>query len=56
LYAEGKKKDPEVFKDDIRLNHTKVKTVVGYLETINLSATDLDSKGKAFETFMGSYF
>lgn len=56
LYAEGKKKDPEVFKDDIRLNHTKVKTVVGYLESINLNATDLDSKGKAFETFMGSYF
>jgi type I restriction enzyme M protein len=56
LYAEGKKRDPEVFKDDIRLNHQKVKTVVGYLESINLSETDLDSKGKAFETFMGSYF
>lgn len=56
LYAEGKKKDPEVFKDDIRLDHKKVKTVVGYLEDINLSETDLDSKGKAFETFMGSYF
>lgn len=56
LYAEGKRKDPEVFKDDIRLNQQKVKTVVGYLESINLSATDLDSKGKAFETFMGSYF
>jgi type I restriction enzyme M protein len=56
LYAEGKKKDPEVFKDNIRLTPPKVKTVVGYLEQINLSATDLDSKGKAFETFMGSYF
>ena len=56
LYAEGQKKDPEVFKDDIRLNHQKVKTVVGYLESISLSKTDLDSKGKAFETFMGSYF
>ena len=56
LYDEGKKKDPEVFKDDIRLEHTKVKTVVDYLENINLSETDLDSKGKAFETFMGSYF
>ena len=56
LYSEGKKRDPEVFKDDIRLSHAKVKTVVGYLEAINLSATDLDSKGKAFETFMGSYF
>lgn len=56
LYAEGKKKDPEVFKDNVRLTPPKVKTVVGYLEQINLSATDLDSKGKAFETFMGSYF
>ncbi|MBT6993850.1 MAG: restriction endonuclease subunit M [Candidatus Cloacimonetes bacterium] len=56
LYDEGKKKDPEVFKDNIRLSHQKVKTVVGYLEAINLSDTDLDSKGKAFETFMGNYF
>ncbi len=56
LYNEGKKKDPEVFKDGIRLNAKKVKTVVGYLEAVNLSETDLDSKGKAFETFMGSYF
>jgi len=56
LYNEGKSFDPEVFKDDIRLDPQKVKTVVSYLEDINLSATDLDSKGKAFETFMGSYF
>ncbi len=56
LYNEGKKRDPEVFKDNIRLSPPKVKTVVGYLEGINLSKTDLDSKGKAFETFMGSYF
>jgi type I restriction enzyme M protein len=56
LYADGQKKDPEVFKDNVRLNHQKVKTVVGYLESISLSLTDLDSKGKAFETFMGSYF
>jgi len=56
LYAEGKNRDPEVFKDDIRLPPQKVKTVVGYLESVNLSATDLDSKGRAFETFMGSHF
>lgn len=56
LYAEGKKRDPEVFKDNIRLSHQKVKTVVTYLEAVNLNDTDLDSKGKAFETFMGSYF
>lgn len=56
LYAEGKKRDPEVFKDNIRLNAAKVRTVVTYLEGINLSKTDLDSKGRAFEAFMGSYF
>ncbi len=29
---------------------------MGYLESINLGETDLDSKGRAFETFMGSFF
>ncbi len=56
IYAVGQKKDPEVFKDNIRLSATKVKTVVGYLEGINLNETDLDSKGRAFEAFMGAYF
>ena len=56
LYAEGKKRDTEVFKDNIRLNASKVRTVVTYLEGVNLSKTDLDSKGRAFEAFMGSYF
>ena len=56
LYEEGRKKDPEVFKDDIRLSPAKARTVVSYLESINLSDTDLDSKGRAFETFMGSFF
>lgn len=56
LYEEGRKKDPEVFKDDIRLSASKARTVVSYLENINLSDTDLDSKGRAFETFMGSFF
>lgn len=56
LYAEGQKKDPEVFKDNIRLNPETLRTVVGYLESIHLGNTDLDSKGRAFETFMGSFF
>ncbi|WP_373480493.1 restriction endonuclease subunit M [Geminocystis sp.] len=56
LYDEGRKKDPEVFKDDIRLSAEKLRTVVGYLEGINLGDTDLDTKGRAFETFMGSFF
>ena len=56
LYEEGRKKDREVFRDDIRLTPEKVRTVVGYLESVNLGETDLDSKGRAFETFMGSFF
>ncbi len=56
LYAEGREKDPEVFKDDIRLSIEKLRTVVGYLESIHLGNTDLDSKGRAFETLMGSFF
>jgi type I restriction enzyme M protein len=30
--------------------------VVGYLAPTNLNKTDLDSKGRAFETFMGNFF
>ena len=56
LYEEGRKQAPEVFKDGIRLSAAKVRTVVSYLEDINLSDTDLDSKGRAFETFMTSFF
>lgn len=56
LYEEGRKKDAEVFRDDIRLTPEKIRTVVSYLESVNLGETDLDSKGRAFETFMGSFF
>lgn len=56
LYEEGRAKDKEVFRDNIRLTPEKIRTVVGYLESINLGETDLDSKGRAFETFMGSFF
>lgn len=56
LYEEGRAKDKEVFRDNIRLTPEKIRTVVGYLESVNLGETDLDSKGRAFETFMGSFF
>lgn len=56
LYEEGRQKDKEVFRDNIRLSPEKIRTIVGYLQDINLGETDLDSKGRAFETFMGSFF
>lgn len=56
IYEKGREKDPEVFKEDIRLTAKELERVVGYLAPINLSETDLDSKGRAFETFLDSFF
>ncbi|MCA8231722.1 hypothetical protein [Burkholderia vietnamiensis] len=56
MYLEGRKKDAEVFKEDIRLSNAELQTVVGYLAATNLNKTDLDSKGRAFETFMTGFF
>lgn len=56
IYEGGRQEDPEVFKDDIRLSPQELETVVGYLAPLNLNETDLDSKGRAFESFMGSFF
>lgn len=51
LYEEGRKigerkNDPEIFKDNIKLNAVKARTVVSYLEGVDLLSTDLDSKGQ----------
>lgn len=61
LYDDGKhlgerKNDTEIFREGIKLNAAKARTVVSYLEGVDLLNTDLDSKGRAFETFMGSFF
>lgn len=56
LYEEGRQQDAEVFRDNIRLTPEKIRTVVSYLQSINLGDTDLDSKGRAFEAFMDSFF
>lgn len=45
-----------MFKDDIKLDKHKIYTVVQYLQDINLSKTDLDAKGLAFQSFMGEFF
>ncbi|MCI9362600.1 MAG: SAM-dependent DNA methyltransferase, partial [Hungatella sp.] len=51
-----RKNDTEIFREGIKLNAAKARTVVSYLEGVDLLNTDLDSKGRAFETFMGSFF
>ena len=56
IYSAGRNFDKEVFKDNIRLSDSRIRTITNYLQEINLSDTDLDSKGRAFETFMGNFF
>ena len=56
LYEKGREQDSEVFRENIRLSPEKIRTVVSYLEGFDLSNSDLDSKGRAFETFMDSFF
>jgi len=56
IYEKGKEKDPQVFNKPIDLELVEIKAVVEYLQSINFLETDLDSKGKAFETFLGGLF
>lgn len=56
LYNEQKVKDPEVFTDSIKVDDRVLRTVVSHLEAINLSKTDLDVKGVAFEQFIAEPF
>lgn len=56
LYSEGKKIDPYVFSEDVKLDDEIIYKVVEHLQSININKTDLDSKGVAFERFMGDFF
>jgi type I restriction enzyme M protein len=56
LYEDAKSIDPEVFTDTIKSNASKLLTVVNHLQSVNLSKTDLDTKGVAFERFMEDFF
>lgn len=64
IYNEGRQQEmrknktgkSEMFSEEIKLTPEKLHTVVKYLQKVNLNKTDLDSKGKAFETFLGSFF
>jgi len=56
LYKDAKHIDPEVFTDTIKSTASKLFTVVNHLQSVNLSKTDLDTKGVAFESFMEDFF
>ncbi|PPE65412.1 restriction endonuclease subunit M [Caldimonas caldifontis] len=56
LYAIERQKEPDVFNEDIKIDDVTLKNVVLHLEGVNLTATDLDTKGVAFEQFMDGFF
>lgn len=56
MYAIERQNEPDVFNDDIKIDDTTLKNVVLHLESVNLTATDLDTKGVAFEQFMDGFF
>jgi type I restriction enzyme M protein len=56
IYQEAKKIDPEVFKEDLKIEPEELYTVVEHLQGISLDKTDLDTKGVAFEHFMEDFF
>lgn len=56
LYAIERQKEPDVFNEDIKIDEITLKNVVLHLEGVNLTATDLDTKGVAFEQFMDGFF
>ena len=56
MYNKAKAADPEVFSDSLASTPGKIFSVVNHLQRINLSKTDLDTKGVAFERFMEDFF
>ena len=56
LYADQQEQEPGVFKDNIGVEPPILAQCVEHLEGISLDRTDLDSKGVAFEEFMGGFF
>lgn len=56
LYKTEQERDPDVFTETIKIDDATLRTIVSHLEWINLSDTDLDTKGLAFEKFMDNFF
>ncbi len=56
LYDAEQALEPEVFTDRINVAPPILKQCVEHLEGISLDRTELDTKGVAFEEFMGSFF
>ena len=56
LYDAEKEREPDVFTDQINVDPPILALCVEHLEGISLERTELDTKGVAFEEFMGGFF
>ena len=56
LYDAEQQREPNVFTDRINVEAAIMAQCVEHLEGISLDRTELDTKGVAFEEFMGSFF
>ena len=56
LYDAEQRLEPDVFTDRIAVEPSIMAQCVEHLEGISLDRTELDTKGVAFEEFMGSFF
>jgi type I restriction enzyme M protein len=56
LYDAEKAREPDVFTDRINIEPGILAQCVEHLEGISLDRTELDTKGVAFEEFMGGFF
>ena len=56
LYNKEQQLEPDVFTDRINVEPFIMAQCVEHLEGISLDRTELDTKGVAFEEFMGSFF
>ncbi len=56
LYDAERRREPDVFASRISVDPPIMAQCVEHLEGISLDRTELDTKGVAFEEFMGSFF
>jgi type I restriction enzyme M protein len=56
LYEAEKEREPDVFTDQLNVEPPILAQCVEHLEGISLDRTELDTKGVAFEEFMGGFF
>ncbi len=56
LYQNAIQSHGELFSDPLSLDDQKLSEIVRLLQSISLLNTDIDAKGHAFETFLGTIF